>query len=41
MRFCRSLARCIQHENDHLKGTVIFDHQTPETRAALEASYVS
>jgi peptide deformylase len=33
------LARCIQHELDHLNGTVIFDHQMPETRAELEASY--
>ena len=33
------LARCIQHELDHLNGTVIFDYQTPETRAELEASY--
>lgn len=31
------LARCIQHELDHLDGRVIFDHQTPERRAALEA----
>jgi peptide deformylase len=33
------LARCIQHELDHLNGTVIFDHQTPEMRTELEASY--
>ncbi len=31
------LARCIQHELDHLDGRVILDHQTPEGRAALEA----
>lgn len=36
-----NLARCIQHEFDHLNGTVIFDHQSPETRAQLEASYVT
>jgi len=35
------LARCIQHEFDHLKGTVIFDHQTPEDRATLEARYAA
>jgi peptide deformylase len=35
------LARCIQHEIDHLNGTVIFDHQTPQARAKLEAAYVS
>lgn len=35
------LARCIQHELDHLDGKVIFDHQTPEKRAALEALYAS
>lgn len=33
------LARCIQHEADHLNGKVIFDHQTPQARAKLEASY--
>ncbi|MCF2871814.1 peptide deformylase [Octadecabacter sp. G9-8] len=32
-------ARCIQHEFDHLNGTVIFDHQTPDARAQLEAQY--
>lgn len=32
-------ARCILHELDHLNGTVIFDHQTPDTRAELEAAY--
>ncbi|MCF2905756.1 peptide deformylase [Octadecabacter sp. CECT 8868] len=35
------LARCIQHEFDHLNGTVIFDHQTPDARTELEAAYVS
>lgn len=35
------LGRCIQHEFDHLNGTVIFDHQPPESRAALEAEYAS
>ncbi len=35
------LARCIQHELDHLNGTVILDHQSPEDRARLEASYAS
>ncbi|PVA06358.1 peptide deformylase [Thalassorhabdomicrobium marinisediminis] len=35
------LARCIQHELDHLNGTVIFDHQSPEDRAALEARYAA
>ena len=33
------LARCIQHELDHLNGTVIFDHQTPQDRAKLEVAY--
>ena len=33
------LARCIQHEYDHLNGTVIFDHQIDEDRARLEAAY--
>ena len=33
------LARCIQHEFDHLNGQVIFDHQSPENRSALEAAY--
>jgi len=32
-------ARCIQHELDHLNGTVIFDHQPPKIRAKLEADY--
>ena len=35
------LARCIQHEFDHLNGTVIFDHQSAEDRTRLEASYAS
>ena len=35
------LARCIQHELDHLNGTVIFDHQTPADRAILEAAYAA
>ena len=34
------LSRCIQHELDHLNGIVIFDHQTPQARAKLEAAYV-
>jgi peptide deformylase len=33
------LARCIQHELDHLNSTVIFDHQSQEERAKLEAAY--
>lgn len=33
------LARCIQHELDHLDGRVIFDHQPPARRAQLEAAY--
>ncbi|MBL4626609.1 MAG: peptide deformylase [Roseicyclus sp.] len=33
------LARCVQHELDHLNGRVIFDHQPPERRATLEAQY--
>lgn len=32
-------ARCILHELDHLDGRVIFDHQPPDDRAALEAIY--
>ena len=32
-------ATCAQHENDHLDGRVIFDHQTPEVRAILEQAY--
>lgn len=35
------LARCIQHELDHLNGRVILDHQTPADRAALDAQYAS
>ena len=35
------LARCIQHEFDHLNGTLIFDHQTIQARAELEAAYVA
>lgn len=38
-RFDGILARCIQHEFDHLNGTVIFDHQPAPTRADLEARY--
>ncbi|SLN29436.1 peptide deformylase [Pseudooctadecabacter jejudonensis] len=38
-RFDGTLARCIQHEFDHLNGAVIFDHQSPETRTTLEARY--
>ncbi len=37
--FNGALARCVQHELDHLDGRVILDHQSPETRAALEAAY--
>lgn len=37
--FTGILARCIQHELDHLDGRVIFDHQSPEDRAELEATY--
>ncbi|QXT39761.1 peptide deformylase [Gymnodinialimonas ceratoperidinii] len=37
--FSGALARCIQHEQDHLDGRVIFDHQSPERRAELEAAY--
>ncbi len=37
--FDGALARCILHELDHLDGTVILDHQTPENRARLEAAY--
>lgn len=32
-------ARCIQHEFDHLNGTVTLDHVAPELRAELEARY--
>lgn len=38
-RFDGILARCIQHELDHLNGTVILDHQAPQDRARLEATY--
>lgn len=38
-RFDGVFGRCIQHELDHLNGTVIFDHQSPETRAELETAY--
>ena len=34
-----SLSRCIQHEFDHLIGTVIFYHQSEADRAELEATY--
>ncbi|UWQ96052.1 peptide deformylase [Rhodobacteraceae bacterium M385] len=37
--FTGILGRCIQHEFDHLDGRVIFDHQSPEARAELEATY--
>ncbi|GAB5446908.1 peptide deformylase [Gymnodinialimonas sp.] len=37
--FTGILARCIQHELDHLDGRVIFDHQSPDDRAELEAAY--
>ena len=33
-------ARCIQHEFDHLNGTVTLDRVAPELRAGLEARYV-
>jgi peptide deformylase len=39
--FDGALARCIQHEFDHLNGTVIFEHQTAERRAELEAQYAA
>jgi len=32
-------ARCIQHEFDHLNGTVTLDHLTPEDRLAAQARY--
>jgi len=38
-RFDGVLGRCIQHEFDHLAGTVIFDHQSAVVRADLEARY--
>ena len=34
------LARCIQHELDHLDGTLILDYQSAEIRAELETRYV-
>ena len=34
-------ARCIQHEFDHLNGTVTFDHLDPEARSAVEAEYTA
>lgn len=33
-------ARCIQHEFDHLNGTVTFDRIAPQTRATLETAYL-
>lgn len=33
------MARCIQHEADHLDGKVIFDHQSPTARQGFEAQY--
>lgn len=30
------LARCIQHEADHLNGTLFIDHMTKKVRAAIE-----
>jgi len=39
--FDGNLARCIQHEFDHLNGRVIFDHQTPDTRTRLEAAFAT
>ncbi len=34
-------ARCIQHEFDHLNGTVTFDRITPDLRADLEGAYLA
>ncbi|MDE4141731.1 MULTISPECIES: peptide deformylase [Rhodobacterales] len=34
-------ARCIQHEFDHLNGTVTFDHLDPEARSAVEVEYTA
>ena len=34
-------ARCIQHEFDHLNGTLTFDHLTAEARARVEADYAA
>jgi peptide deformylase len=39
--FDGALARCIQHELDHLNGTVIFDHQSAKDRVELERAYAS
>ncbi|QQA43204.1 peptide deformylase [Pelagovum pacificum] len=36
-----ALARCIQHELDHLDGLVHFDRLPPAERAALEAEYAA
>jgi peptide deformylase len=34
-------ARCIQHEFDHLNGTLTLDHLTSEARAMAEAEYTA
>ena len=34
-------ARCIQHEFDHLNGTVTFDRIAPDLRARLEGAYLA
>ncbi|MCA0872703.1 peptide deformylase [Seohaeicola saemankumensis] len=34
-------ARCIQHEFDHLNGTVTFDRIAPDLRAELEGAYMA
>ncbi len=34
-------ARCIQHEFDHLNGTVTFDRIAPDLRAELEGAYLA
>jgi peptide deformylase len=34
-------ARCIQHEFDHLNGTLTLDHLDPAARAAVEAEYTA
>ncbi len=39
--FAGLIARCIQHELDHLNGTVIFDHQSADVRHTLEARYAT
>jgi len=31
------LARCVQHEVDHLNGTLFIDHMTKKVRAAIDA----